>query len=261
MSAGCIQPGCNPWGRILGVRGRTSGGDSFRMPKATHCRAAAFELFRAQMPIIETTRGLLRAAVAISLHHLDEIAIEQVEGVIDTYGRDILKRVRRPENADAVLAHLHDQLFEQAGFCGNSEDYYSPLNSYVPMVLQNKRGLPITLSLVYKAIAERVGLKVIGINAPLHFMAGVVLDEEAGKVMLVDPFFSGRVLSKAEAFDRIEQVSGRAVPRVDEMLPAATHRQWIGRILHNLMNVFEHHEQRDDHRAMVELRGVLMTEA
>ena len=231
------------------------------MPKATHCRKEAFELFRAQMPHIETTQGLLRAATAISFHHLDAITMEQVEGVVDTYAKDVMKHVRRPDNPDAVLAHLHDQLFEQAGFCGNSEDYYSPLNSYVPMVLQNKRGLPITLSLVYKAVAERVGLKVIGVNAPLHFMAGVVLDEDGGKVMLVDPFFSGRVLSKAEAFERIEQVSGRAVPRVDEMLPAASHRQWIARILQNLMNVFEHHEQRDDHRAMMELRGVLMTEA
>jgi regulator of sirC expression with transglutaminase-like and TPR domain len=125
-------------------------------------------------------------------------------------------------------------------------------------VLQTRKGLPITLSLIYKVIAERIGLSVVGVNAPLHFMAGVQLDD---KVLLIDPFFNGRAVSREEAFERIEQVAGRAVPRVDEMLPVASHRQWIARILGNLLNLFQHTEQMCDYRAMLELRGVLMTEA
>ncbi len=230
---------------------------STTMPKPLYCRPSAYDLFRSQMPAIDTTEGLLGASVAIAMHHLEICTPALADDLIDQYSSVIRSRVRS-RSPQALLAHLHDVFFEELGFVGNSDDYYNPLNSYVPAVLQTRKGLPITLSLIYKVIAERIGLQVVGVNAPLHFMAGVQLDD---KVLLIDPFFGGRAVSREEAFERIEQVAGRTVPRVDEMLPTATHRQWIARILGNLLNIFQHTEQTSDHRAMLELRGILMTEA
>ena len=227
------------------------------MPKPLYCRQSAYDLFRLQMPVIDSTDGLLYASVAIAMNHLDVCTPGLAEDLVEQYAGVIRSRVRS-RSPQALLAHLHDVFFEELGFVGNSDDYYNPLNSYVPAVLQTRKGLPITLSLIYKVIAERIGLSVVGVNAPLHFMAGVQLDE---KVLLIDPFFGGRAVSREEAFERIEQVAGRAVPRVDEMLPTATHRQWIARILGNLLNIFQHTEQTCDYRAMLELRGILMTEA
>ena len=227
------------------------------MPKPQYCRQSAYDLFRLQMPIIESTDGLLYAAVAIAMNHLEVCTPRLAEDLIEQYASAIRCRVRSG-SPQALLAHLHEVFFEELGFVGNSDDYYNPLNSYVPAVLQMRTGLPITLSLIYKVIAERIGLSVVGVNAPLHFMAGVQLED---KVLLIDPFFGGRAVSREEAFERIEQVAGRAVPRVDEMLPTASHRQWIARILGNLLNIFQHTEQTADYRAMLELRGVLMTEA
>jgi regulator of sirC expression with transglutaminase-like and TPR domain len=221
-----------------------------------HCRPHAYQLFRAQMPRIETMDGLLAAAIAVAMHGMPDTDPNRSLREIEHYGELVRRRVRS-ESIDARLAHLHEVLFDEAGFVGNSDDYYNPRNSYIPAVLDSRRGLPITLSLVYKAVAGRVGLDVVGINAPLHFLAGVRTD---GGTMLVDSFFGGRVLSRQEAFDRIEQVSGRVIPHVDEMLPPATHRQWLERILQNLMNIFEHARQWHDRDAMLELRGVLVTE-
>jgi regulator of sirC expression with transglutaminase-like and TPR domain len=227
------------------------------MPKPQYCRQSAYDLFRLQMPIIDSGDGLLYASVAIAMNHLEVCTPRLAEDLIEQYAGVILSRVRS-RSPQALLAHLHDVFFDELGFVGNRDDYYNPLNSYVPAVLQTRKGLPITLSLIYKVIAERIGLSVVGVNAPLHFMAGVQLDD---KVLLIDPFFNGRAVSREEAFERIEQVAGRAVPRVDEMLPVASHRQWIARILGNLLNLFQHTEQMCDYRAMLELRGVLMTEA
>ncbi len=75
--------------------------------------------------------------------------------------------------------------------------------------------------------------------------------------MLVDPFVGGRALSREEAFEQIEQVAGQTVPRVDELLPIATHHQWISRILQNLINLFEQNRQPLEHAAMLELRELL----
>jgi regulator of sirC expression with transglutaminase-like and TPR domain len=226
------------------------------MSKPGYSRPNAYRLFRAQMPRIETLDGLLMAAIAVSMHEMSDVRPDQVDERISAYARQVRSRVRG-DSQQALLAHLHDVLFDEEGFIGNSDNYYQPYNSYLPAVLDSRRGLPITLALVYKGVAERAGLKVAGINAPLHFLAGV---EMGNDVMLVDPFFSGRVLSKDEAFERIEQAAGRTVARVDQMLPKATHRQWIIRVLQNLMNIFQHEGREEDYRAMVELRGVAMTE-
>ena len=69
----------------------------------------------------------------------------------------MLWRVRGNQQ-QALLAHLHQFLFEEQGFAGNSNDYYNPFNSYLPALLQTKLGLPISLSLIYKLVAERLGL-------------------------------------------------------------------------------------------------------
>jgi regulator of sirC expression with transglutaminase-like and TPR domain len=227
------------------------------MGKPMYCRPGAYALFRSQMRCIESLDGLLTAANAVAMHELPDIDPARVNELIDGYARQVRSRVRS-SSIQAKLAHLHDVLFEEAGFVGNSDDYYNPHNSYIPSVLESKRGLPITLSMIYKVVAERVGLRVEGINAPLHFMAGVLMED---KLMLVDPFFGGRVVSRDEAFDRIEQASGRVVARVDELLPRATHRQWMARLLQNLMSIFEHTQQHQHRNAILELRGVLMTEA
>jgi regulator of sirC expression with transglutaminase-like and TPR domain len=90
------------------------------------------------------------------MHQLDDVAPKNVDKTIQSYADAIRKRVRGPQ-PQAILAHLHEFLFEEQGFAGNVDDYYNPGNSYLPTVLQTKRGLPITLSLVYKLVAERVG--------------------------------------------------------------------------------------------------------
>ena len=74
---------------------------------------------------------------------------------------------------------------------------------------------------------------------------------------LADPFDGGRVLSLTEALGRIEEIVGRPVPRTDDALPPANHRQWIERILRNLESVFLHRGRVGDARAMMELRGLV----
>src|SRR5262249_2207582 len=183
------------------------------MTKPAYCRPVAYATFAEQLPHIETTQGLFRAAFAISLHERPtanpaqpEVAIQQL---IDT----VLRRVHTP-NADAKLAHLHDVLFDVIGFRGNVDYYYDPANSYLPEVLKTRRGLPITLVLVYKCVAEGVGLIVHGINSPGHFLAEVECSDATSRradghtSMYVDPFYGGGLLTKEDVFKRIGEATG-----------------------------------------------------
>lgn len=222
-------------------------------PPPTACRRPAYQLFAEQLPIIETTEGLLKAAIAISMHALDGVEPAAIDEQLQGLAHCVSSRVSS-QSSEAMLAHLHDVLFEEEGFRGNSEDYYSPLNSYLSAVLEFKRGIPISLSLIYKVVGERVGLDIQGVNAPGHFVCRVMT---AQGWTIVDPYVGGGVLTAEEAFERMEHVTGRPVPRTPEYLAPATHPQWLSRMLVNLQHVFAMTDRRGDLAAMSELQSLL----
>jgi len=217
------------------------------------CRLPAYRLFAEQLPIIETTRGLLNAAIAISMHALDDVEPAAIDEQLQELAHRVSSRVSS-QSTEAMLAHLHDVLFDEEGFQGNSEDYYNPLNSYLSAVLELKRGIPISLSLIYKIVGERVGLTIQGVNSPGHFVCRVMT---AQGWMIVDPYVGGGVLTAEEAFERMEQVTGRPVPRTPEYLAPATHAQWLSRMLVYLQHIFATNECRSDLAAMSELQSLL----
>jgi regulator of sirC expression with transglutaminase-like and TPR domain len=217
------------------------------------CRPLAYEHFCRQLDSLDATPSLVQAAVAIAMHELEGIVPDEVSSRLNRLAARVGGRVHSG-NQEALLAHLHDVLFVEEGFAGNTDQYYAAENSYLPVVLQTKRGLPIILALIYKTVAEGVGLQVEGINSPAHFLVRV---RAAAEWMLVDPFFHGQSLSRQEAFLRLEQVGGRDVPRDDRILTPATHQQWLARILANLQSLFANQGRQDDLAAMTELQEAL----
>ncbi len=153
-----------------------------------------------------------------------------------------------------MVAQLHELLFEEWDFTGNTSDYYAPDNSYLPRVLQSRRGIPVTLALIYKAVAQQIGLIARGINAPVHFLAAVEVD---GSWMIVDAFDSGRMLTRDEVFDRLDKLTGMPVERSDAMLATASHPQWLARIIRNLEQNFEREGRQADVLAMRELLALI----
>lgn len=223
------------------------------MMMPAECRPEAFELFAQQIPIIETTDGLLRAAMAIAMHAFDDLDPQREDDQLHAMADRVRQRVKGRQ-VQAVLAHLHAVLFDEEGFAGDLEDYYNPLHCYLPVVLETRTGIPVTLSLVYKVVADRAGLHVEGVNAPGHFLTRV---HGAGGSMLVDPFFRGQVLSPQEAYRRIEQRTGWTPPAGQDVLRTVTHRQWIRRILHNLQRFLASERRTHDLAAMSELESLL----
>ncbi len=227
-----------------------------------YCRPAAYDAFALEIPRLDTTTGLFRAAFAIARHEYPDADVEQAEARIAELADSVRRRVHSP-NIDAKLAHLHDVLFDVVGFVGNVDDYYNPANSYLPEVLRTHRGLPITLVLIYKFVAERVGLAVKGINSPGHFLAAIRKGEpdstksQHSEWIYVDPFHSGELLNRGDICRRIAETTGVMMPDSPQWLAPATHRQWLGRMLNNLQAVFAHTWRERDLYAMQELQELL----
>ncbi len=117
------------------------------------------------------------------------------------------------------------------GIGGNVDDYADPDNSYLNRVLETRRGIPISLSILWMEVGRRVGLEMQGVGLPGHFVVYA-----AGQ--LVDPFHYGEAIGFDEAASLIASAIG-GDPRLDRrwLEPVAT-ADIIRRVLRNLENVY-----------------------
>jgi regulator of sirC expression with transglutaminase-like and TPR domain len=202
---------------------------------------------------------LLEATVAVAMDEYPELDVQQVLGDVD----QLLARVRRRLPADAPPMHrlrlLNQFFFQELGFGGNVNHYYDPDNSHLNVVLRTRRGIPITLAVLWLELAQGLGLHARGVNFPGHFMVKVTLPQ--GQVVL-DPF-TGQSLSREDLSERLEPFKRRNglvddfdIP-VGLYLQAAAPRDILARVLRNLKDI--HRTQEDWQRLLpVQERLVLL---
>src|SRR5260370_16921174 len=93
------------------------------------------------------------------------------------------------------VASVNTFLFEEIGFRGNAQNYYDPRNSCLNWVLDQRTGIPITLSLVYLEIARRIGRPIAGIGLPGHF---IVKYDDGKYATYLDPFDGAKLLDEVK---------------------------------------------------------------
>lgn len=145
-----------------------------------------------------------------------------------TWGAELARRLRRATTERQRVSIMADLLAGELVFTGNTEDYYNDRNSLLPCVLDSRKGIPISLTLVYMLVGHHAGMPVAGINLPGHFLA------RHGEVFF-DPFHHGRILSRGDC----EEILRRQNQRLEDwhLAPAAP-RQMLARILANLLYVY-----------------------
>jgi regulator of sirC expression with transglutaminase-like and TPR domain len=202
---------------------------------------------------------VLEAAMALAQDEMPQLDVQGELARIDA----LALRLRRRMAADVAplqrLRLLNQFFFQELGFAGNVNNYYDHRNSLLPAVLQSRRGIPITLALLYTELATQVGLQAVGVSFPGHFLVKVRLPK--GDVV-IDPF-NGRSLARDVLEDRLLPFRQRhLVPADDEpplglFLQPASGRDVIGRMLRNLKEV--HHSALDWKRlVLVQERLVIL---
>ena len=201
---------------------------------------------------------LLEAAVSLAQDEYPELDVEQVLGEVD----QLLARLKRrlPPDASALqkLRVLNQFFFRDLNFGGNVNDYYDPDNSFPHAVLHTRRGIPITLAVVWLELAVGLDLNARGVAFPGHFMVKVNLPK--GQVV-IDPF-TGPSLSREELAERLEPYRQRNALADDSEVPiglylqAAEPRDIIERMLRNLKDI--HKMQEDWSRLIAVLDRLLV---
>ncbi len=182
---------------------------------------------------------LIRGALLIAKLDNPELEMEGYIQEVERHVRQIKNVVAEEASEDVRLTALNRYLFEEQGFHGSRTDYDNRSNSYLNEVLDDREGLPITLSVLYIEIAKRLGLNVVGVGMPRHFLSRH--EPKIGSPQLVDAFDRGRLLTAEDARAKFEELSDS--PWKDSFLDSITPQATLERILRNLFgSASETHE-------------------
>lgn len=201
---------------------------------------------------------LLEAAVSVAQDEYPELDVQDVLGQVDQLQARLQRRLAADASALQRLRALNQFFFRELGFGGNLNDYYDPENSYINTVLQTRRGIPITLAVLWLELADGLGLNARGVAFPGHFMVKVNLPK--GQVV-IDPF-TGQSLSREELAERLEPLRQKNGLGDDFETPiglylqAALPRDMLGRMLRNLKEI--HQTQADGLRLIAVLDRLLV---
>ncbi|MBI5260043.1 MAG: tetratricopeptide repeat protein [Burkholderiales bacterium] len=182
---------------------------------------------------------LLEAAIVVAQDEYPQLDAQAVLAEIDGLAARLKRRVPADASAMQRLRLLNRYFFEELGFAGNVNDYYDRRNSYLNDVLATRRGIPITLALLYSELANQLGLAARGVAFPGHFL--IKLRMPQGEVV-IDPF-SGRSLSREDLDERLAPYRHRHGLTGDYEVPlglflqAAEPRDVLARLLRNLKEI------------------------
>jgi regulator of sirC expression with transglutaminase-like and TPR domain len=183
---------------------------------------------------------LLEAVAAVAMDEYPELDVQSVLDGVERLAQRLQRRLAADAGPWQRLRVLNHFFFQELGFAGNVNDYYDPDNSYLHVVLSTRRGIPITLAILWLELAHSVRLRAAGINFPGHFLVKAVVPQ--GQVIL-DPM-TGQSLSREDLQQRLEPYKRRSglvgefdVP-VELYLQAATPREIVARVLRNLKEIY-----------------------
>ncbi len=151
-----------------------------------------------------------------------------------------------------VIKAINFELFEGLGFQGNEKNYYNADNSFLNKVIENRVGIPITLSVIYLAVAQRLDFPMVGIGMPGHFLIRPDF-KDAG--IFVDSFNRGEVLFEQDCLKRLRRIYQQPVELNPNWLAPVSNRQILARMLNNLKFIYLHNQKID--KALATMSGII----
>jgi regulator of sirC expression with transglutaminase-like and TPR domain len=178
---------------------------------------------------------LARGALLIAKEEYPGLDVDDYLARIADLAREGAPQVNAGTDTIEKVQLLSDFLFTQKGFDGNRDQFADPRNSFLNEVLERRRGIPITLAVVYIEVGRQLGLNLFGVGFPAHFLVKAV--DERGE-LIIDPFNGGMILGLDEIRARLAKIYGQPVDLNPAMLKAVGAREILTRMLRNLKNIY-----------------------
>jgi regulator of sirC expression with transglutaminase-like and TPR domain len=184
---------------------------------------------------------LEEGAFILARYGFPEISTATYQRRLDDMAADIRVLAGTRATPLETFMKMRSYLFSDLGFIGNREDYYNPNNSFINKVIDYRKGIPITLSILLLALGKRVGISLNGIGMPMHFL---VQYDDGSRMFFVDAFNSGIIITRDQCRLMLSSSGIRLTP---EMLAPVPTRDIIERMWRNLFLAYQ--QQGDEEEA------------
>ena len=189
---------------------------------------------------------LLAGVILVARYQYPDLNEAKLMTHIERIKQDIWLELNNNLTALEKVRVLNHIIFDVHGFSGNTANFHAPQNSYINNVLESKKGNPLSLSVLYAVIAQRLDVNIYGVNLPEHFILAYVEDshylpvhakkEEPNVLFYINPFNRGSVFSKKEIDVFLKQLK---LEPSKEYFEPCSNVDIVKRLIRNLIFSFE----------------------
>jgi regulator of sirC expression with transglutaminase-like and TPR domain len=189
---------------------------------------------------------LLEGALIIARYQFPDFNEKKIYGYIDQLKQDIWLELNPNLTALEQVRVINHILFEVHQFVGNTNDFHHPNNSFINMVLESKRGNPLSLSIIYAILAQKLSMPIYGVNLPQHFILAYMggentfglydLDKNKEVLFYINAFSKGTIFNRNEVESYLQQLNLKAN---ENYFYPCNNIEMIKRMINNLIFSFE----------------------
>lgn len=214
---------------------------------------------------VETgSENILEGAYYVARFNFPDISFSYLDDFIERIKKDIWLEINDNLTALEKVKVINYVLYEIYRFSRNQSDFYSPRNSLINQVVETRKGNPISIAIIYLAVARKLGLPVFGVNLPKNFILAYkdengyfdMPDESVNILFYINPYNKGSVLGRREIDYFITQ---QQLEPLTEYYVPCSNRDILIRLINNLILSYER-SGNDERVAMLkELLNVVMS--
>ena len=201
----------------------------------------------------ESTVDLAKASLYYAQSEYPELETEDYLQLLQTWAEEISLELTPERYPLQVIKKINQYLFDKLGFSGDRENYYNVENSYLNRVIERKKGIPITLAVIYLEVAKRLDFPMVGIGMPGHFL---IRPDFADAGIFVDVFNQGEILFPQDCEAKLSELYQYPVKLEQHFLNPVSEHQILGRMLNNLKQIYLH--QRNLSKVLELVEGILL---
>ncbi len=184
-------------------------------------------------------KDLEDAIILLARFNNPTLRARDIRQTLDHFAAQIRDDIKYAINDGEKMRRVLKLVFNDLSFKGNAENYHDPANSFIDQVIKNRKGLPITLSLIVIFIGRRVDLPFHGVNMPIHFMLKYESNQQN---VLIDPFDGGNTISYDRCYHFLKK---NGVKPLAEHFENAKPSGILLRCIRNLIHSYERKNQQN----------------
>ncbi|MHA8066450.1 transglutaminase-like domain-containing protein [Aquirufa sp. ROCK2-A2] len=194
---------------------------------------------------------ILEAMWIISTYRFPDYSYEQLRLQMDQIYYDVWPQIRENLHPVDQIKILNGIIFDQLKFGANTKNFHAANNSFINVVLESKKGNPISLCVIYMWLAQKLGFPVYGVNLPNLF---VLVYKHEGVNFYINVFNKGLIFNRVDIDNYLVQLN---LPQNDMYYNPCSNLEIIRRVIRNLIMAFEKAGDDDRKNELNDLIGIL----